>query len=201
MRTIISGLFLAFACSIFLSPSPAFAQEDEPVAAPKAKDVEIAILGESIVVQGKHLTVPFDLGELNKLLGPGDRVTKLFNHITTWDDLGVIAYCKPDTTKVTSVGVCLAKKEFKFSPSKVFVGKLSVDGADITAASLVSQVNAAKKGIKLAVEIPGLPASIKYPSILVTVGETVVDRKPTGMDQVAISWREPKKPEVAPSSP
>ena len=190
IRTVVSAIAL---CWLAILPAVASGQDDDFVP-PVASEIEVAILGSNIVIEGKAFTLPCSLHEITDLLGPGDRVSKLHNWITTWDNFGLIAYCKPETTKVISVAICLAKKDYKFSPKKAFRGKLSVDGAEITAASRVREVNQAKKGVRLETKIPGLPASIQYPTVLITVGE----EKEAGMDQVAISWREPNPKPPAP---
>src|SRR5262245_60861580 len=68
----------------------------------KPADLKIAINGNKFHLQGKDLDMPFELVELEKLLGESDRESKLLNWIYTWDELGLIAYCKPGTTQVIS---------------------------------------------------------------------------------------------------
>lgn len=170
---------------------PALSQEQP--ASIKPQEIAIDFVGSNIVIQGKALAIPCELDEVTRILGAGDRVTKLRNWITTWDEFGLIVYCKPETTKVIAVAVSLSKKEFKFSPKKTFAGTVTLDGAEVTASSNIAKINAAKKGVKLIVDIPGLPASIKYPNALITVGEARRDGKLVGgLDEIAISWREPK---------
>jgi hypothetical protein len=168
---------------------------DEQKVPPQPEEVRIAIEGADLVVQGTKVSLPCQLEELVRLLGPGDRVSKLHNWITTWDRLGVIAYCKPETTQVISVGFAFARKTFKFSPQTLFAGRLTLDGAPINTTSSLGNINAAKKGEKLAELVKDLPWGIRYPEHLVTVGtEKDATGAGVGIDQVAVSCRTPKKP-------
>lgn len=133
------GKSLALFACLGLATTPMRA-DDRP-----AKPV-VAISGESLSINGKTLTLPCEKKDLVAALGKPDRVAKLANTMLTWDELGVFAYMKPDTTQVTLLSIALDRDTPSFWPKKVFAGTLTVDGATVTADSTLTAINNAKKG-------------------------------------------------------
>ncbi|HJZ55498.1 MAG TPA: hypothetical protein VKE74_11090 [Gemmataceae bacterium] len=124
-------------------PPPKPKVEPGPLAGQKPV---IAVSGESITINGKGLTLPFEQKELIAVLGKPDREATRANVLLTWDDQGVFAYAKPGTTRIHAVSVALGRDTPSFWPKKNFSGVLTVDGAPVTADSTVAAINKAKKG-------------------------------------------------------
>jgi hypothetical protein len=124
-------------------PVAAARSDDPPVA---GKKPAVAISGDSLTINGKSLTLPCTRKELIGALGNPDRESKLANPTLTWDDLGVFACVKPNTTTVTAVSIALDRDTPSFWPKKNFAGTLTVDGAPVTADATLAAINDAKKG-------------------------------------------------------
>lgn len=117
--------------------------------APKTGKLEIAFAGPVMTVNGKKMTLPTDEKQLVAALGKPDRRADLANLILTWDDLGIFAYLRPDSTTCHAFAICLgkdSKEQLDFWPKRSFAGKLTVDGAELRNDSKIEDVNKAKTG-------------------------------------------------------
>lgn len=86
---------------------------------------------KEITLDGKKLPWPATLADVEKVLGPADRVTELMNRIHTWDKLGVTVYVNGDKSgTVEELCLQLAKEPYAFSPREPWTGKAVVFGAD-----------------------------------------------------------------------
>ena len=124
-------------------PPPKPKVESGPVVGQKPV---IAVSGDTITINGKGLALPFERTELVAALGKPDREVKLANILLTWDGQGVFAYIKPGSTQVNAVSIALGRDTPSFWPKMDFSGTLTVDGAPVTANSMVAAINKAKKG-------------------------------------------------------
>ena len=142
------------AALLALAPTPAAAylpphgMGGGAAVAPKGKKVEIAFTGAIMTINGKKFALPADEADLIAALGKPDRTADLQNKIITWDDHGLFAYIRPKSTVCHAFAVCLGRDKLDFWPKKNFIGKLTVDGAELRADSKISEVNDAKKGGK-----------------------------------------------------
>ena len=122
--------------------------EKKPGTRPQQKLTIAFDRGTVSINGGKALTLMFDQKELIAALGRPDREAKLTNTLLTWDDLGIFAYVKPETPKVHAVAIALDRDpSLEFWPKKTFAGTATVDGAAVTRASTVEQINKVKKGL------------------------------------------------------
>lgn len=118
-----------------------------------AKKVEIAMDAGAVVINGKKLTLMFEEKDLFALLGKPSRTdpgrNKQSNTLHTWDDLGIFAYSKTSEPKVHAFAVAFGRdpENRPFWPKKYFTGKLTVDGAVVTADATVPAMNKMKKGM------------------------------------------------------
>ena len=110
--------------------------------------IKITISGSSISVKGREIVFPIDTTELFRLLGPPDRTSELSNTIFTWDNIGIIAYERPNTNKVIQLGIAMGTKRYAFWPAKTFSGVLTIDNARISRQSKLIELNRVKSGRK-----------------------------------------------------
>lgn len=116
----------------------------------KRTSTAIEIRNSTVYLNGTQIKLPVEANELEKLIGKADRTFEGARKVSTWDDLGLIAYQKTDDTAFIEIGVILDVKEnfFEFSPRQPFSGSFIIDGAKVTRASSLYSVNRSKKGGK-----------------------------------------------------
>ncbi len=85
-------------------------------------------IDKDLSFDGKVVKLPASLAEVQKVLGPPDRVANLANKIHTWDKLGVTVYANGDGTKVEEICIQLAKEPYPFSPKESWAGKVTAFG-------------------------------------------------------------------------
>lgn len=134
-------LLPAMLAALAFAPSTASAQT--PLV---AEDVHIAVVHEQVIINGARFSMPMQRKALIRVLGEPDREVKLANVLLTWDDLGLIAYQTPETSKITAFSIALDRQSMEFWPKKLFRGSLRVDAANITARSTIDEINRAKEG-------------------------------------------------------
>lgn len=139
---------LLIACLAFWTISVCAADAPAPPAEPAPAD-QIAIDGETISINGKSLKLPCDRAEVEAILGKPDREEKLLNTILVWDKRGIVVFVKPDVGKVRQLTVALDKGDFKYWPAHRFPGKLTLDGAEVTAKTDVEELDKARTGDRL----------------------------------------------------
>lgn len=110
----------------------------------------IEVKNSSFYLNGKAIKLPIAVADLEKIIGKADRSVVGARKVSTWDELGLIAYQKEGTDEYLEIGVILDTKEnsFEFSPTKPFRGSFTIDGARVTAASSLNSINRQKKGAK-----------------------------------------------------
>jgi hypothetical protein len=152
------AIFLAsvgFACT--------HAQIDDHRLDTTARLPEVTITEGVLFLDGTKVQLPATPQEFVKLLGKPTREWKntnadliwhengikkqiLGNTILIWDDLGITVYVNRNIKKSSTINFSLQQESFAFSPKKTFTGKIIVDGAEITRASTVDQINVATMG-------------------------------------------------------
>ena len=129
-----------------LAPAPAAAYLPPHGNTAANKKLTIDLDGDAVILGGKKFTLPLEEKELTALWGKPDRTAELANRILTWDELGIYAYVRPKESKVHALAVAYSKHDLSFWPKKNFAGKLTIDGADVTAKSTIQAIDKAKKG-------------------------------------------------------
>jgi hypothetical protein len=123
-------------------PLPARAGEDTK----KDKAIDAEVKGDALTLKGQKLILPCAQAAVEKVLGKPSRTVKGFNTVLVWDDLGIFVYQDKTTKKVIMVAFVQGTLKAPYAPKSKFAGKLTVDGAAVTAKSDVAALNKAKKG-------------------------------------------------------
>nr|WP_295870620.1 hypothetical protein [uncultured Chitinophaga sp.] len=94
--------------------------------------MHITITDNRFTLNGVEMSFPLDIQQLKTLLGEARHVSKKYNHIYTWDDLGLMAYSK---NGVVAEGLHLdhITDYMDFSPAMVFTGVFTINGLDYRA--------------------------------------------------------------------
>ena len=82
----------------------------------------ITLKADGISLLGHDLAFPFTVSEMEAIIGPPDRVAQLANNLSTWDDVGIVAYEESPGEPVHSVEISFCQREYDFSPSHGFGG-------------------------------------------------------------------------------
>lgn len=142
IAVVLAGITLAFAG---LSSERAVGQD--PARVSNSGGMQVVIPDDSFSVNGKRLKLPAPAQEVIKFLGKPTRETKSRNNtILTWDELGIHAYLKPTRETIIAVHFSLRKEAEAYSAKKVFAGKLTVSGAEVSQESTIEEINAKTKG-------------------------------------------------------
>ncbi|MBZ4033579.1 SMI1/KNR4 family protein [Flavobacterium sp. 17A] len=82
-------------------------------------------------INNVNIEFPIDIKVLKEALGNDYRyVEKKYNHIYTWDDLGIMAFSK-EGNKVESIGIELELPKYDFSPKSIFNEEFIFDGQEL----------------------------------------------------------------------
>ena|GEM_PF-6897423 len=148
--------------------------DDQPSESGK---LQVKVEGKELSISGKKVSFPGHRQELIGLLGEPSRVLKKANTILVWDELGVFVHERPSDGPVFQFSVALGDltKEFDFWPKKTFTGKLSLDGAAVTARATIDGINRAKKGNPLRPD-----EFLNFRSVLEEDGASIVILKAKG---------------------
>ena len=152
------------------------AAEDPPAKPIEPGKLVVKVDGEKLFINDKALLLPGDRKAVIELLGKPSRVLDKANTLLVWDKLGVLIYEDPDSKKIKQVTVALGEVEFEFWPKKLFRGKLTLDGAAITADTTIESINREKKGKKFAPGEFGFGSIIDYENVNVVLHKAK-DRK------------------------
>jgi hypothetical protein len=137
---------LAAPASAYLPPHGAAGKGGGGGGAIAGKKPVISIDGDFVTISGKKFSMPIEEKEVIALWGKPDRTADLANRILTWDDLGIYLYIRPKDTAIHALAVAYSKYDLSFWPKKNYTGKLTLDGAEVTAKSTVPALEKAKKG-------------------------------------------------------
>lgn len=105
----------------------------------KSADVQIAITGKAITMNGVALTGKPTIAQLQEIFGKPDRTWDSggLNKVHTWDTIGLLAYEPYATDGTSGDGRCIsATFTYKpmsqsFSPKQMFAGTIRLDGKTI----------------------------------------------------------------------
>jgi hypothetical protein len=89
--------------------------------------MQIIISQKQLLVNGAPLHFPISIATLQELLGPCRHVKKKYNHIYTWDELGMLAYSKAGK-QCEAITLEFGGKDYDFIPAQPFSGQLTVEG-------------------------------------------------------------------------
>lgn len=126
----------------------------------------IEVKKSALFVNGSIVKLPISLTDLEKLIGPPSRTVEKINYISTWDDLGLLAYQKDESSDVFQLSVILNNldMEIEFWPGTVFGGILVIDGARIKSNDSNSSINRKKTGKKFKPVSPITPFLLEIKS-------------------------------------
>ncbi len=144
--------------------------EDSAVAAPiTASKLEIIVEGKEVTMAGRKVAMPSTRGALIELLGQPSRIVKKASTLLVWDDLGFLAYEQPRSGRIIQLSVALDTIAMEFWPKSLFKGRLTLDGAAVSAGTSIDAINRAKKGTPLKSEFGGISWKIPYENIGVVI--------------------------------
>jgi hypothetical protein len=133
-------------------------QDEQPVVPPARRSddtadipdvptrLTITVAETNLSINETEVTLPAVREDLFELLGKPTRESRLANTLLTWDELGLIAYEKPETREIRAISVVLGRRPHEFWPKELFAGTLIVDGAVVSAQSTVEEINGNKTG-------------------------------------------------------
>lgn len=81
-------------------------------------------------INNVNIEFPIDISVLKQALGESRHIKKQYNHIYTWDDLGIMAFSK-EGNKVESIGIELELPKYDFSPKSIFNEEFIFDGQEL----------------------------------------------------------------------
>jgi cell wall assembly regulator SMI1 len=81
-------------------------------------------------INGTTLQFPIDITVLKQILGDCRENEKKYNHVYTWDDLGIIAFSK-EGNKAESLAVELEVGEYDYCAKSIFTGAFIFDGQEL----------------------------------------------------------------------
>ncbi|SKA44146.1 hypothetical protein SAMN04488128_106337 [Chitinophaga eiseniae] len=94
--------------------------------------MQITITNNSFTLNGVEMSFPLDIQQLKTLLGEARHVSKKYNHIYTWDALGLLAYSKNGAV-AEDLHLDYITDDMDFSPAMVFTGVFTINGLDYRA--------------------------------------------------------------------
>jgi hypothetical protein len=103
-------------------------------------NVDFAIKGRVLYINGNKITSPWDLQEVIRAVGRYDRVANLANNIYTYDSKGVLLYEAPGSGKVSEINVSFIVDRFDFSARSGFSGAFSIDNFRYSEKSTIDEV-------------------------------------------------------------
>lgn len=164
--TVYVGTLVFSAASLGWVASGAEDSASKPVDPEK---LEVKVDGGELFIAGKKISLPGKRSALVELLGKPTRVIEKANILLVWDELGVLAYVRPEDGAVVQVTVSLGKMDFDFWPKKACRGKVTLDGASVTADTTIAAINKAKKGDRLVMDTVPFIYSIENKDALISI--------------------------------
>jgi hypothetical protein len=109
---------------------------------PAPKKLEVVVVGKTVTINGKKLSLPCERKALVEALGEPTREKELANRLLTWDELGVFAYqYRMESKKIHSLAMAFGKDDLEFWPKKAFTGTLMVYGAKVNGRTTLDAIN------------------------------------------------------------
>jgi hypothetical protein len=143
-------------------PARVSAADDPPAKPIEPEKLVVKVDGGKLFINDKAVPLPGERKTVVELLGKPSRVLDKANTLLVWDESGILIYEDPKSKKINQVTVALGELKWEFWPKKLFRGKLTLDGATVTADTTVEAINRDKKGKKFAAGGFGLFSSIDY---------------------------------------
>ncbi|WP_281232682.1 SMI1/KNR4 family protein [Flavobacterium gelatinilyticum] len=81
-------------------------------------------------INNTNIEFPIDISVLKQALGDYRYIKKKYNHIYTWDNLGIMVFSK-EGNKAESIGLELELPKYDFSPKSIFNGEFILDGQEL----------------------------------------------------------------------
>lgn len=88
--------------------------------------MQIAIVNDKLIINGKEISFPSNIRELQALLGNARHVKKQYNHIYTWDDKGILAYSN-NGEQVEALQLEMIHRKFDFAPKTLFKASFDIN--------------------------------------------------------------------------
>ncbi|MFC0779026.1 SMI1/KNR4 family protein [Flavobacterium sp. HJSW_4] len=81
-------------------------------------------------INSVNIEFPIDITILKQALGDSRYIKKQYNHIYTWDDLGIMAFSK-EGNKVESLAIEFEVREYDYCAKSIFTGEFIFDGQEL----------------------------------------------------------------------
>jgi hypothetical protein len=88
--------------------------------------MQLTIADNQFALNGVEVQFPLDIQQLKSILGEARHVAKKYNHIYTWDTLGILAYSK-NGREVESFVLELTPTKYDFSPASIFTASFTIN--------------------------------------------------------------------------
>lgn len=149
MRSVTTILVLVGAAFLSAAWSQTTSGDDPPAKPVEPRKLEVKVDGKELSIGGKKVPMPGERKTLIELLGKPSRIVEKANTLLVWDELGLLAYERPNGGSIITLAVALGDLSHQmpdFWPKKVFKGKLLLDGVVVTADTTINAINRDKKG-------------------------------------------------------
>jgi hypothetical protein len=180
-----------------VQPNPAQNKPAKEVMTVEPDKQEVKVDGKELSINAKKTPLPGERWILVELLGKPSRVLEKANTLLVWDELGLLAYERPGGGPIVAVTVALGElNDFDFWPKKAFRGKLSLDGAVVTANTTIDEINRAKKGKPLAaIYFLKFSSTIDYEDMYVVINKAKDGQYDAGgmLAELVIGAKRPKR--------
>lgn len=81
-------------------------------------------------INNLNIEFPIDISVLKQALGDYRYLKKQYNHIYTWDELGIMAFSK-EGNKVESLAIEFEVREYDYCAKNIFTGEFIFDGQEL----------------------------------------------------------------------
>ncbi|KAF2333541.1 SMI1/KNR4 family protein [Flavobacterium ginsenosidimutans] len=81
-------------------------------------------------INNTNIEFPIDITVLKQALGDCRHIKKQYNHIYTWDELGIMAFSK-EGNKVESLAIEFEVREYDYCAKNIFTGEFIFDGEEL----------------------------------------------------------------------
>lgn len=85
---------------------------------------------EDFQINGVNIEFPIDITVLKQALGDCRYIKKQYNHIYTWDDLGIMAFSK-EGNQVESLAIELELREYDYCAKSIFTGEFIFENQEL----------------------------------------------------------------------
>lgn len=92
--------------------------------------MEIAIAGNKLLINRAEIHFPVDIQQLKTLLGEPRYVKKKYNHIYTWDHIGLVAFSKEGKAAESLALYIRPYDHLDYSPASLFTTEFNIEGTN-----------------------------------------------------------------------